>query len=130
MKSVDEIEKLSLEDLERISLDESIPVPEGLEERIVLPDGSTKRTLVRRWIGIAASIVIIAGVGGALLNRPKPLKDTFDDPYLAYAMVEQTLARVSDSFGVGMSSIAKSEEILRKPGEVIRSINTDNMDNK
>ena len=130
MKSVDEIERLSLEDLERISLDESIPVPEGLEDRVTIPVIKAKKTLIRRWIGIAASVVIIAGAGGFLLNRPKPLEDTFDDPMLAYAMVEKTLERMSDSIGVGMTSIAKSEEILRKPGEVIRSINMDNKDNE
>ena len=35
MKTIDEIEKLGLEDLERISLDESIEVPDGIESRIL-----------------------------------------------------------------------------------------------
>ena len=34
MKSIDEISRLSAEDLERISLDESIPVPEELSARV------------------------------------------------------------------------------------------------
>ena len=34
MKTIEEIEKLSIEDLERISADESIPIPGGLESRV------------------------------------------------------------------------------------------------
>ena len=134
MKSVDEIEKMGLEDLERISLDESIEVPEDLESRLVLslgPDRTvhgipwTERLSNRkpvRIIGVAASLAIIAGVGFAWLGRPKPLQDTFDDPMLAYAAVEEALNKVASTVEVGGRSVAMSEELLRKPGEVINSI--------
>ena len=63
MKNIDEIEKLSLEDLERIASDESIHVPDGLEGRLV---SGTVRWSPSRIIAIAASLVIIAGLGLSL----------------------------------------------------------------
>ena len=122
MKTIDEIEKLSLEDLERISLDESIPVPGDLGSKL------TKRTPL--WfISIAASLLIVAGIGLAWFNRSKPLEDTFDDPAVAYAMLENTLIKMSGCIDTGLSSVAISEDLLRRPVDVIRSVNIDINDN-
>ncbi len=123
MKTIDEIEKLSMEDLERISADESIIVPDGLESRVFQP----KDNRPRWWtaISIAASLTILAGIGLAWYNRSKPLEDTFDDPALAYAMVEETLAKMSQNLEIGVKSVEKSRDIILKPSEVMRSINTE-----
>ena len=118
MKTIDEIEKLSLEDLERISLDESIPVPGDLGSKL------TKRTPL--WfISITASLLVVAGIGLAWFNRSKPLEDTFDDPAVAYAMLENTLMRFSDSVEISVKSVEKSRDILHKPTEVLSVINID-----
>ena len=106
MKTIDEIEKLSLEDLERISLDESIPVPSNLESKL-------SRRAPRWFIGIAASLLIIAGIGLSWFNRSKPLEDTFDDPAVAYAMLEKTLTKYS-------------KEIVNMPSDVMRPVSIDN----
>lgn len=123
MKTIDEIEKLSMEDLERISADESIIVPDGLESRVFQP----KDNRPRWWtaISIAASLIVLAGIGLAWYNRSKPLEDTFDDPALAYAMVEETLAKMSQNLEIGVKSVEKSRDIILKPSEVMRSINTE-----
>ena len=123
MKTIDEIEKLSIEDLERISADESIIVPDGLESRVFQP----KDNRPRWWtaISIAASLAILAGIGLSWYNRSKPLEDTFDDPALAYAMVEETLAKMSQNLEIGVKSVEKSRDIILKPSEVMRSINTE-----
>ena len=129
MKTINEIEKLSLGELERISLDESIPVPEGLGERICVdaPWRSSRGRLL--WIcSAAASLVIIAGL--ALTLRPKRLEDTFDDPYLAYAEVEKALLRVSSGVEVGIQSVALSNELMRWPAGIIRSLNKETTDNQ
>lgn len=132
MKTIDEIENLGLEDLERISLDESIEVPTGLESRILdRTSGLRKESWFGRmtgrrpvwYIGIAASFAVIAGIGFAWLDRPKPLRDTFDDPMLAYAAVEEALNKMASTVEVGVSSVAMSDELFRKPTEVIESIN-------
>ena len=118
MKTIDEIEKLSLEDLERISIDESIPVPKDLGSKL------TRRTSL--WfISIAASLLIVAGIGLTWFNRSKPLEDTFDDPAVAYAMLENTLMRFSDSVEISVKSVEKSRDILHKPTEVLSVINID-----
>ena len=78
MKTIDEIEKLSLEDLERISLDNSIEVPDGLENRIGQALYARSRKRMIPWIcGIAASLLLVVGL--AISLRPPQLQDTFDD---------------------------------------------------
>ena len=94
MKTIDEIEKLSIEDLERISLDESTEVPAGLENRIGQALYARSRKRMIPWIcGIAASLLLVVGL--AISLRPPQLQDTFDDPALAYAEVERALLSVS-----------------------------------
>ena len=123
MKSVNDIEKLSIEDLEQISLDETIEVPADLESKILSRSLIRNSRLPIRIISIAASLAIVAGIGFAWLNRSKPLQDTYDDPLLAYAAVEEALNKMASTVEVGVNSVAMGEELLRKPGEVIQSIN-------
>ena len=57
MKSIDEISRLSAEDLERISLDESIPVPEELSGKV---QAAVRKPV--RWMlpaGIAAAVAVL-----------------------------------------------------------------------
>ena len=118
MKSIDEISRLSAEDLERIALDESIPVPEELsgkvQEALARADANA-RTRRLRWIlpstGIAAAAAILLAVG--LTRNPEP-KDTFDDPYLAYAEVERVFSKISGTVAYGAEKVSQSEQTLDK----------------
>lgn len=107
MKTIDEIDKLTMEDLERISLDASIVTPEGLEDKI--KSSVRKPTDIRSrlfWLsGIAASVVLVVAL--ALSFRPTPLKDTFDDPALAYAEVEKALISFTEVVNNQMNNISK-----------------------
>ena len=86
MKRIQDIEKLTAADWDRIGADESIPVPEDLQVRL-------PRRRPVAW-GIAASVALVAGFGlSTLLRTPEP-KDTFSDPYLAYAAIEQAFNRM------------------------------------
>lgn len=111
MKSIDEITRLSAEDLERISLDESIPVPEELSARV--------QAAVRKpahWVlpaGVAAAIATLVAVGLTLTRNPEP-KDTFDDPYLAYAEVEKVFSKISGTVAYGAEKVTESEQTLDK----------------
>lgn len=107
MKKIDDIEKLSLEDLERISIDSSVKVPEGLEEKIKasVEERSRSRHRILWLAGAAASLVVIASLGLSL--RPKPLKDTFDDPAVAYAEVERALLSFSETVNNQMNSLKR-----------------------
>ena len=110
MKTIDEISRLSAEDLERISLDESIPVPEELSGKV--QQAVRGRTL--RWAVptvAAAAIAVLLAVG--LTWNPEP-KDTFDDPYLAYAEVEKVFSKITGTVAYGADKISESEATLDK----------------
>ena len=110
MKNIDEITRLTADDLERISLDESIPVPEELSGKV--QQAVRGRTL--RWAvptGVAAAIAVLLAVG--LTRNPEP-KDTFDDPYLAYAEVERVFSKISGTVAYGADKISESEATLDK----------------
>ena len=112
MKSIDEISRLNAEDLERISLDESIPVPEELSARVQ----TAVRKPARRWVlpaGIAAAVATLVAVGLTLTRNPEPI-DTFDDPYLAYAEVEKVFAKISGTVAYGAEKVSQSEQTLDK----------------
>ena len=117
MKSIDEISRLSAEDLERISLDESIPVPEELSGRVqeaVHAAGAQANR--RRWVlpaGVAAAAVTLLAVGLTLTRNPEPV-DTFDEPYLAYAQVEAVFAKISGTVAYGAEKVSQSEQTLDK----------------
>ena len=108
MKSIQEINKLSVEELQRIGADDSIPVPQDLN--VKLP----ARRNVRAWSSIAAAAVVVIGLGWYAFDRISQPKDTFDDPYLAYAAVEQALMKVSKNVNTAADRVAESEEIINK----------------
>ena len=107
MKSIQEISKLSVDDLQRIGADESIPVPQDLN--VSLP----RRRVVRTW-SIAAAAAVVIGLGWFGFDRLSQPKDTFSDPYLAYAAVEQALMKVSGNVNSAAAKVAESEEIINK----------------
>ena len=122
MKSIKEIENMSLEELIAVSLDEAIAVPEGFAERIgrqveahkIAKDleNDADRVKTVRWIGAAAAVTLLAGTGLGIANWQKQPKDTFDDPYLAYAELEKAFATMSDSLQKGIAMADKSEDII------------------
>lgn len=108
MKRIQDIEKLSAEDLLKIGADESIPVPAGW--KVKLPG----RTVgLPRW-SIAAAAALLVGLGWFGLDRARQPKDSFDDPYLAYAAVEQALSRVGGNVHSTAQKVAESETLLNK----------------
>ena len=128
MKKFDEISRLSADDLDRISLDERIPVPEELSGRVqdalqglAAPEeagsirpGSAGSRFIRRVlpaVGIAAALAVIATIG---LNRDPEPADTFDDPYLAYAQVEAVFAKISGTVAYGAGKIEDTETRIDK----------------
>ena len=122
MKSIKEIENMSLEELIAVSLDEATAVPEGFAERIgkqveahkIAKDleNDADRVKTVRWIGAAAAVTLLAGTGLGIANWQKQPKDTFDDPYLAYAELEKAFATMSDSLQKGLAMADKSEDII------------------
>ena len=122
MKSIKEIENMSLEELIAVSSDEATAVPEGFAERIGKQveahkiardlENDADRVKTVRWIGAAAAVTLLAGTGLGIANWQKQPKDTFDDPYLAYAELEKAFATMSDSLQKGLAMAEKSEDII------------------
>ena len=118
MRKLDEIARLSAADLERISLDERIPVPEELSGRVqeavhTLPASRSKAVLRRALpaVGIAAALAVVAAIGQT--RDPEPA-DTFDDPYLAYAQVEAVFAKISGTVAYGAGKLEDTENRIDK----------------
>ena len=146
MKSIEDIEKLSIEELEQAA--QGAPVPEGLAERlqsalaadaflqesvgqppVVIPS-LAKRRLGKKsagrllQIGAVSSLAIAAAIAAVvLLHAPAAPKDTFDDPLLAYAQVEETFQYISSKMSGGVNIVREAGPVAGKPKEIIRKIN-------
>ena len=122
MKSIKEIENMSLEELMAVSSDEATAVPEGFAERIGKQveaqkiardlENDADRVKTVRWIGTAAAVTLLTGTALGIVNWQNQPKDTFDDPYLAYAELEKAFATMSDSLQKGLAMADKSEDII------------------
>lgn len=139
MKRIEDIEKMGLEDLEKAALEEKVPVPEGLAERIqerlaaaeiVKEDAGPQRTQKLQWAkysGIAAAvatgIVLLASVPGKDKGQ---LQDTFEDPYMAYAQVEEAFRTISDKMAIGVDIAAQAKPIAEKPLEILSNTTKQN----
>ena len=122
MKTLDEIRRLRAEDLERVALDDSIPVPAELSGRVQDAIGrkgtrSLAHTSARRYgasvFAVAASLTLFA-LGAWFLHQERTPKDTFDDPLLAYAEVEKAFAKIAGTVSYGASKISESESAIDK----------------
>ena len=121
MKSIKEIEKMTLEELEVVSLDENLKVPTDFAEK--LRTGLNARQEQKRATKIAAtaaSVVLLAGIGFSIAEFSDAPKDTFTDPYLAYAQIEETLAMISEGMKKGIDMAQESEAIFVKSTEIFK----------
>lgn len=132
MKSIKDIENMSLEQLEAVSMDESITVPDGFAARMKEnadaavtaglltgneSEGQGRRKVVR-YVAAAASVVIMAGVGYGIVQWQSQPKDTFDDPYLAYAEVEKAFEKISSSINRSLEMAGETEQVIEKATSV------------
>lgn len=132
MKRIEDIELMQPEELESAGLGEEIKVPAGLEERIL--DAIAAKEALRpkaslrlkasplRWVPYAALAVAAGLAAVAIIPRRDRLRDTFDDPYLAYAQVEATFQKISDKMAVGVGLAEKAGQTADKPMEIINKI--------
>lgn len=130
MKTLEELQDLSLEELEARSAQEPVPVPEGLEARIAASlaarsfqwEQSAPKTADRTfpWLALAAAAVVAAVVMIPRLNQPR---DTFSDPQLAYAEVEKAFHQISHKMAAGVDLALEAKPLAEKPLQVIEKIN-------
>lgn len=118
MKSIKDIEHLTMEDLEAISLDEKIDVPHDFDYKIQSRIFGKKKKIYS-MISVAAAItIIVTGLGLSFLNNEP--KDTFDNPYLAYAELEKAFATMSEGMKKGMDMVETSESVIKKSTEIFK----------
>ena len=128
MKSLKEIEDISLEQLEAVSQDETIAVPEGFRQRLEAElDAQNKLETMKEEprrirlvlvIGVAASVLLLMGIGLGIARWQSEPKDTFTDPYLAYAELEKAFSTMSEGMNKALAMADKSETIIDRATSV------------
>ncbi len=123
MKTLEEIERLSLEELEQEATRAAALVPDGLQERLrqtlaarELADAARPRPT--RWIPYASLAVAAAAAAIIALPQRGP-KDTFDDPRLAYAEVEKVFRTISDKMNEGVALVREAEASAEIPQNIL-----------
>ena len=136
MKKLEDIERLSALDLERIASDETIMVPATLKRDIAITaralemaskedstHGNTRTSKRLRkafsLISYSAAAVALIVIGLHLSFQDTP-KDTFDDPKMAYVQMEQVLGFISEKMNAGMDIANEAEPVFDKTINALR----------
>ena len=139
MKRLEDIENLSMLDLDRIASDESIEVPASLKHDIAVTaralEMSSKEDEVKeagtphrryrkilKMISYPAAAVAIVTIGMRLSFQdsiPTP-KDTFEDPKMAYIQMEQVFGYISEKMNTGMDIADAAEPVIDKTINALR----------
>ena len=128
MKSLKELEDSSLGQLEAVAQDEAITVPEGFRQRLEAElDAQNKLETMKEEprkirlapvIGVAASVLLLIGIGLGIARWQSEPKDTFTDPYLAYAELEKAFSTMSEGMNKALAMADKSETIIDRATSV------------
>ena len=140
MKRLEDIENLSIVDLDRIASDESIKVPSTLKHDIAVTaralemeskeEEEVKETHVsrkryRKILGMisypaAAVAIVTIGMRISFQDTITAPKDTFDDPKMAYAQMEQVFGFISEKMNTGMEIADAVEPVIGKTINALR----------
>lgn len=112
-----------------------VDLPEGLEERLSASIGRWQkesqrrrpwlRPSIRRWsIGIAASLLIAAGMGIYLQKAEPKQHDTFTNPALAYQETQRALQLFATALQKGEAQMVKAEKTTLKVQQTLENITT------
>lgn len=118
MKRIEDIEKMTAEELEAVANDAGLPEAKAGAREVIAKleiaeeaKGRSPRKVYIGWIsGIAATFIVMLGIGLALQSRGP--KDTFDDPVLAYAQVQSVLQQISSGMQQGKAAVDESGQMI------------------
>lgn len=125
------IEKITVKELEAIASGDDIEVPPGLESSIVeLADSleavrkleQVNRKIPLRRVGAAATVAILIATGITAVYNREDLKDTFDDPVLAYAEAEKALMIISEVMKAGALKTDEAIATFERQEELLENI--------
>ncbi|ADV43710.1 hypothetical protein [Bacteroides helcogenes] len=80
-----------------------------------------------RWIGgVAATVMLLLGVGYAISNRgeymrPPTPQDTFSDPEAAYKVLQATLIEVSTNLNKGIKQVEATQKDVSMANQEVRN---------
>lgn len=131
MKRKEDIERIDLEELEKIASDSSVPVPESLHRRV--EDALTAACAVKsvpgrkawRFALISAAVAVAAAltVGLNYQSASRMPADTFTDPQAAYAELERTFGYISNKINAGREMTDAALSQVDKASRIIDNIN-------
>ena len=126
MKTPEEIERLSAEELETLAAAQGLQAPRDLRQRLceALAAGEIAAQAGRRphsvrWPAYASLAAAAAAAAMWVALPQRGPRDTFDDPQLAYAEVEKVFRTISDKMSPGVDLARQAQEIAGKPHEII-----------
>ena len=133
MKRIEDIEIMTEEELEQAAMQEAAPIPQGFRDRLettlaaekIEAEPAAKPKVASGWIALSA--VAAAAAVLAIVAIPRAgsgqLKDTFDDPALAYAQVEETFRQISQKMTAGVAMASEVETEAGKSIIIMNKIN-------
>lgn len=131
MKRKEDIERMDLEELEKIASDSSVPGPESLHRRV--EDALTAACAVKsvpgrkawRFALIPAAVAVAAAltVGLNYQSASRMPADTFTDPQEAYAELERTFGYISSKINAGREMTDAALSQVDKASRIIDNIN-------
>lgn len=120
MKSIEDIENISLEALESISTDSLTDVPASLGDKVgnILAANAVISSRKGRSPVTSIAIPVLSFAAATALALfvflPHEPDDTFDDPLMAYAELEKTFAYISSKVYVGIDIAEETEPLIKK----------------
>jgi len=122
MKTLEEIERISFDQLEAIADDVSVKAPEGFEASIASAITAKELTRARqkKTATYTAYGILSAALASLLLalTLPQQPRDTFDDPALAYAEIEKAFSYMSGKMEKGIELASEANPIIEKTNVV------------
>ena len=127
MRRIEDIEKMSLEELESIGMDERAQVPSDLQTELragllanALQSGSAQMNRRRTPVlyGVYALVPLALALFLVLMPGMSRPKDTFSDPALAYAELEKAFDIISAKANEGLELAGRAEMEMNKAIEV------------
>lgn len=128
MKTLQEIENTGFERLEQIAREDGVRVPRDLQASVresvaavALASAGERKPARAMWLTYALLSMFAAACLATFFVIPRTPKDTFDDPLLAYAKVEETFALISKQMDRGVQSALLAEESLETVDRIINN---------
>lgn len=125
MKRIEDIENMTIQELEAEALKNVKNAPEGLEKELeaaIASDLIVSRDDRRRFsVGMVASIAVAASLAaGVFIHRNNAIKDTYDNPMEAYAEVQRTFAYISDKMSPGINLAMEGKKKFDNTTEIFK----------